>query len=150
MLDRLPALLFAVAAVIAATGYLLQTTPAANAQFTGPVVTGGEAPWVSVAGTTTTDNEIVYTVPADRTFVLTGLCADQGSSTNGPVYEVGSVTTPKIRGMWLTCTYGVNDPRFDNFVVTGRARIPFAPGTGVQLGWGNGTQYTLQGYLAQP
>lgn len=150
MLDRLPTLLFGLAAVLAATGYLLGSTPNARAQFTGPVVTGGEAPWVSVSGTTTSADEVVYTVPADRTFILTGLCADNGSITNGPVNEVTSVTTPKIRGMFLTCTWASNTPPFDNFVVTGRARIPFAGGSGVQLQWPNGTQYTVQGYLVQP
>lgn len=146
---QLPLLLLATAALLAAASYAAQAfAPAAQAQDVGPFVVGGEAPWVSVAGTTATANENVYTVPADRIFVMTGMCIG-GSYVSAPVYEVGASTTTKVIGARNGCAY-FSVGTHGNFITNGNARIPFAAGTNVQLGLPAGSSFTLQGFLAQP
>ena len=145
---RIPTLLFSVAAVIAAVGYLIDAAGPARAQDVGPFVVGGEAPWIAVAGTTTTTDEVVYTAPPDRMFVLTGVCMG-GSYVSAPVYEVATVTTTKIHGARTGCTF-FSVGTHGNFLTNGNARIPFAAGSGVALGLPSGVPYTVQGFLAQP
>lgn len=146
---QLPSLLFAIAALVAAIGYVLHgAAPTAQAQDVGPFVVGGEAPWVSFAGVTSTSSEIVYTVPADRMFVMTGVCIG-GSYTSTPIYEVGASTTVKIHSVRTGCAY-FSVGTHGNFLTNGNARIPFAAGTSVQVGLPAGAPYTMQGFLAQP
>ncbi len=148
--DRLPTLVFSLAALVAAAALLAHTSTPASAQF-GPAVTGGEAPWVTVAGSTTTADEIVYTVPADRVFVMTGMCFGYSNYTNLSVDEVGTTTTRKVAGIRNTCTYASSVSAPSNFLTQGNARIPFAPGTGVRIVMSQtGVNYTIQGYLAAP
>jgi hypothetical protein len=145
---RLPLVLLAVAALVTSLGYLLRSVEPAHAQDVGPFVVGGEAPWVSVAGLTSTVDEVVYNVPADRIFVLTAMCI--GNNYNSaPVYELASSSTTKIHGVRNGCTY-FSVGSHNNFITNGNARIPFAPGSGVQLSLPAGVPYTIQGFLAQP
>ena len=145
---RLPLVLFAIAALVMSFGYVLRSVDSAHAQDVGPFVVGGEAPWVSVAGVTSTADEVVYNVPADRVFVLTAMC-NGNNYVSSPVYEVASSTTTKIHGVRNGCTY-FSVGTHGNFITNGNARIPFAPGSGVQLSLPAGVPYTIQGFLAQP
>ena len=136
-------ILIGIAAIIAATGYLLRSLPDAQAQSLGPVVSLGEAPWLSFTGEVAEGvEETIYTVPTDQVFVLTGGCLDYA---NSDIYED---STLKIEGgsnaIYCSTT---------NSAMLGlnTSHIVFAAGSEVIIDAGPGhVEYFLQGYLAHP
>ena len=131
--------LFGIAAILGAVGYLINAFPNAQAQSLGPVVSAGEAPWVSFTGEILPgDTETIYTVPSDQVFVLTGMCA---SETRVNVYEDSTV---KIRGEAYEADCGSTERN--------SAHVVFAAGSEVNLECTphNASIYFVQGYLAHP
>ncbi len=128
--------LLAAAALIAAIAALgLSVLPSASAQPSGPVATGGTHPWKdfygSTAGTTTS---VIYTVPADRVFVVTTF----GSPAVGILKESGAT---KI-------TYTALPEALSN----GNAHMTFQPGSLLQVEnqGPNPMSWYVEGYLAHP
>jgi hypothetical protein len=136
------------AALVLAGAVFIHVLPSSQAQDFGPVVTGGEAPLLAFAGTVTGSQAVdVYTVPADRMFVVTALC------TNAPeldVRELGTSNTLKVKAYSYATRCASTDT--GGFLSRGRGTIPFGPGTTVRLDnqSGSNVYYTLQGYLAAP
>ena len=79
-LPGLAAVLAASALLIFSGGYLLRSTPTAEAQSLGPVFTGGSMPLEFFSGTHSRANTTptaLFTVPAGKTFVMTAACLSQ-------------------------------------------------------------------------
>ena len=141
--------LFGIAAVVFAAGFFLRSLPASQAQDFGPIVTGGEAPWVDFTGSLGPSvSENIYQVPLDRVLVVTGFCGSSGEidlQSND-----GSTTQNRVLGPSnaSNCHSGGN-----GYVGQGQAHIKFEPGDFVRLEnrGSNATRYyVLQGYLAAP
>jgi hypothetical protein len=136
-------ILIGIAAIIAATGYLLRSLPDAQAQSLGPVVSLGEAPWVSITGEVEQETtETIYTVPSDQVFVLTGACLDYSGSD---IYED---STLKIdAGSYASYCSSTHL----GMLGQNTSHIVFAAGSEVIIDAGNNTvEYLMQGYLAHP
>jgi hypothetical protein len=148
--------LLAFAAVIAATGFLafgvaavLHSVPSSQAQDFGPIITGGEAPWVSLSGTLASNSDVdIYTVPVDHAFVLTGLCTSTNQQNLKRVAASG--TTIVARGQ--TGVTVCNSSSAGGYLARGVGRIEFGPGDVVRIHNSEATtrEYSLQGYLAAP
>jgi len=134
--------ILAVAVLVAAIGYFVGSLGAANASFSGPVITGGESPWVSFAGEPTLlegESVTLYTVPSDRALVITGA---KVRSNDIDLYEGD---TKRIGGG--------SDAMYSGFLAHGNGHISFAAGSVVRLvnSGSDGTlHYIIYGYLAHP
>ena len=113
----------------------------AQAYPSGPEITGGEAPWVSLSGISSSyASDTVYTVPDDRVFVVTG------AIMNSYDIHLYADSTLKVNGYSRAMYF---DSR--GFLSQGNGRVVFEPGTNVVLiSDGPGRYYTIQGYLAHP
>ena len=134
-------ILMGACAVILSVAVLVHAVATAEAYPSGPEVTGGEAPWVSLAGSATAyTSTTIYTVPADRQFIVTGAVMNQ---TTVHMYEDG---TMKVNGYSRAMLEGNT-----GFLASGRGRIAFAAGSNVVLqNESSSAAYTIQGYLAHP
>ncbi len=145
-LGGVAAVLFGLAALVGAGGYVLGNLPSAEAQDFGPVVTGGENPYMSWSFVATTGDVDLVTVPADRVFVMTGVASPSHGWT---VSEVGATTTQKAAhhsvNAWTDEGAAVN-----GYLAQGRGTVVFAPGTTVRLSSTVAVHIDLQGYLAAP
>ena len=134
--------IFSVAALVAAIGYFVGSLSAANASFSGPMITGGASPWVSFAGDWTLaggDSVTLYTVPADRALVITG------ARLASPHVDLYEGDTKRIDGY--------SDAMLSGFLAHGNGHISFAPGSEVRLVNPDDTvalHYIINGYLAHP
>ena len=147
------ALLFGLAAVVGAFGYLVGNLPEAEAQDFGPVITGGETPFVSGSGNCAVSSTcVLYTVPVDRSFVLTGFSSRY---VNFFLYENdGAATVERFRGQsGAGSANGINTGSAggSGYLAAGRGAIVFAAGSTVDLATGDfALNYSFQGYLAAP
>jgi hypothetical protein len=143
--------LFGIAAIIFALAFALNGLPHAGAQPTGPSVTGGENPWLSWTGTVGPEaSSTVYTVPADRVFIVTGACFGMPSSPL--LVDLLEGSTPKLLGYSraATCDGSVGA---GGLVGAGAAHIKFSSGSTVILENNDTNQtatYYMEGYLAAP
>jgi len=135
--------IFAVAVLVAAIAYFIDSLGAANASFSGPTITGGESPWISFAGDPTLlmgESETIYTVPSDRSLVITGA---RLSTSLVDLYEG---ETLRIDGGSDAMSYG--------FLAHGNGHISFPAGAEVRLVNPDGSSarpyYIIFGYLAHP
>ncbi len=152
ILGGLAALCVGIGVAAAGVGHLLRSVPSASAaDGIGPAVTGGVHPWVNLAGLTSgvDADTVIFDVPADRIFVMTGGCVN------------GSVATLRQDGL-EKMHYNTKLVRCDNInsdqdngpnlLRNGNAHIVFEPGTQVVIShpvpaaW----SYYLEGYLARP
>ncbi len=121
----------------------------AQAHPAGPVVTGGAHPWQDFSGTVAGNAFVdLYTVPADRVFVVTGMCTS--NSTLDLRELVSSITNLKLEGgTTAALCAGTNT---GGYLAQGRGHVTFAAGTTVRLQntYSNQVDYTLEGYLAAP
>ena len=130
----------AIAALIAASALFAHVLPPAVAQPTGPVVTGGSHPWVDGFGlTAVSTTDVMYTVPADRIFVMTTL-----SSTNGAGFLLKENGSQKLNSSVAVMMTALS---------SGNGHMTFQPGSEVQFtnsGSGNSFYWYFEGYLAHP
>ncbi len=133
--------LMALSAVILSSAILVHAIASASAYPSGPEVTGGEAPWISLAGdAAATTATTIYAVPDDRVFIVTGAIIDR---TSVHMYEDG---TMKVNGYSRAMLEGNT-----GFLTSGEGHIAFAPGSNVVLNnESSSAAYTIQGYLAHP
>ncbi len=125
---------------------------AAPAQDLGPVIVGGEQPWQSFTGTISASQTLdLFTVPADRAFILTGGCVQNG--TNAQEVDLLQSAATKVDGSTtiLLCNPGSGAT---SMFAAGRAHVLFPAGSTVQL-QASGTlsfsaAYYFEGYLAHP
>ncbi len=134
-------ILLAISAVILSVSVLIHAVSTASAYPSGPEVTGGEAPWVSMSGSTNPHStKELYTVPDDRILVLTGAILN---SYDVHLYQDGVL---KVNGY----SRAMNADE-GGMLSQGNGRIVFDPGTNVILHSDGSTRYySLQGYLAHP
>ncbi len=149
-------------ALIAAALFCLEAVPGvALGSPEGPVLTGGSAPWLSLAGTIADGNtDVVYTVPADRVFVVTAACYGNDSLSaphNGHLSLLEGSTVRVGQGLaWGSCRFPGNNSAMPEPLAIGRGRLTFAPGSDVAVEYMSNlvgyppTQYFVQGYLAAP
>jgi len=135
--------LFGLAAVILSVSVLVHAMSPASAYPGGMEVTGGESPYVSFTGridpsTTST----VYTIPADRVFVLTGAVAN---SNDVHLYES---ETMKVNGY----SNVMSDDGQNGFLTQGNGTVVFAGASALRVHNDSGSHryYSIQGYLAHP
>lgn len=143
------------AAILAATGlllfgagYLLRSTPSAQAQSLGPVFTGGTMPLLYFSGSVPqnqTSPSVVYTVPAGKTFVLTSACMNRSYLV---VTDDGAEKwAPNLR----LSEYNNSAPNL--LCSQGNGQIPFTSGSEVGVAGtcaacsSSTRDYTIQGYL---
>ena len=136
--------LFGIAAILAAGGYFVQTLSDAEAQSFGPVISAGEAPWKTFTGNVlASTSEVIYTVPSDQIFVLTGICLAYAST------DVYQDSTLKIEG-------GSNAAYCSSSSVgmlgLNNGHVVFEPGTEliIETDTHQPSDYMIQGYLAHP
>ncbi len=147
--------LLLVACLVGAVAFFANAPPRpAQASPSGPSSIGGAHPWLDFTGTaapfTTTT---VYTVPAGRVFIVTGLCATVGTSGNTSNHvDLLEDSTDKYLGdtqahSCTTTPYGLG---------LGKGHIPFAAGADVVIKhWPTSVNdpdanYYIEGYLAAP
>jgi hypothetical protein len=141
--------LIGIAAIIAATGYLLRSLPDAQAQSLGPVISQGEAPWISLTGRVEGgDTEALYTVPSDQVFVLTGACL---SDSDADIYEDSTLKVDS-RSFAAYCDYAQNySVAYVGMLGRNTSHIVFEADSVVSIEAQDGdAEYMLQGYLAHP
>ncbi len=141
--------LFGLAALVFAAGFFLRSLPSTQAQDFGPVVTGGEAPWVDFTGSldalATVD---LYTVPSDRALVLTAVSM---SNESLDLWETGPAGAA-LRVEGHTNVMNSYSGR-GGALARGTGHTTFGPGTTVH---GRSTDnnysrfYYVQGYPAAP
>jgi hypothetical protein len=132
--------LLSVAALILSGGFFLQSLRVANAQPTGPAITGGEPPWVDFAGDVGAREFVdVYEVPADRALIVTGMSVEYN---NVDLYQDAVMLVD-----------GTSGAMFSRFLGAGKARITVAPGSTLRV-YNNvdsrSFPYVIQGYLVHP
>jgi hypothetical protein len=140
-------LIVSLAVFVFSVGYLLRSIPRAEASPAGPEVTGGTHPYKSFSGTTGSTATTVYTVPADRIFVLTGACVNFLDIRQDSELKVKGSTTATY------CSSSTGASAATGFLARGQGQIVFEPGTNLIIDSSSGTQntpYVLQGYLAHP
>ncbi len=122
------------------------------AQDLGPVIIGGEQPWQSFTGTISASQSIdLFTVPADRAFILTGGCIQNG--TNAQEIDLLQTGGLKVDGSTtiLLCNPGSGAT---SMFAAGRAHVLFPAGSTVQLSAAASLSfsaaYYFEGYLAAP
>jgi hypothetical protein len=148
---KISVLIFALAALVLSTGYLLRSVPRASASPPeGPEVTGGTHPYKSFTGSTGATDVTVFTVPNDRIFVLTGACVGEATDIlQGNDTKIAANSLAAYCGKFAT----TNPTTGTNFLAVGQGHIVFEPGTTVRIKSRDGTAvqaYALQGYLAHP
>lgn len=123
-----------------------------SAQDLGPVIVGGEQPWQTVTGTVSATQTLdLFTVPADRSFILTGGCIQNG--TNAQEIDLLQSGIQKVDGSTtiLLCNPGSGAT---SMFAAGKAHLIFEPGTTVQLQASASLSFTaayyFEGYLAHP
>ena len=147
--------LLLLACLVGAVAFLIDGSPRpAQAGPSGPSVTGGGHPWLDFRGSLSpfTDTTI-YTVPADRVFILTGMCAahDSNQTSNHVDLLEGNVEVYRGEVQAHSCRstnpYGLGK---------GQGRIPFAAGSDVVVKHfptsvtDPDVYFYLEGYLAAP
>jgi hypothetical protein len=140
--------LFAFAAALG----VLMLPGAVPAQDLGPVIIGGEQPWQSFTGTISASQSLdLFTVPADRAFILTGGCVQNG--TNAQEIDLMQSSSLKVDGSTtiLLCNPGSGAT---SMFAAGRAHVLFPAGSVVQLqsaaSLSFSAAYFFEGYLAHP
>jgi hypothetical protein len=110
--------------------------------------TGG-MPLLSFSGIHNSNTQIIYTVPADRVFVLTGAVSRSGSDyTYFSIYEN---SVEKISQWLITNVSHGPWPTTCHALCSNQARIPFSSGSQIKLqASSTGNYYLIQGYLANP
>ncbi len=143
--------LFGIAAILFGLAALVLALPTSQAQDFGPVVTGSDNPWLSFSGYVSGQSATsVYTVPADRSFVLTGACTDSEQVDLRGIDALGNDTL-RLEGntyaMHCIASGGPGGPP-----VRGEARIVYTAGSQVRVSNGHSVSrpYFIQGYLAAP
>ncbi len=133
--------LMGLAAVVLSSAVLVHAMATASAYPSGPEVTGGEAPWVSLTGSApATASTTIYTVPDDRMLVVTGAIMQR---TSVHMYEDSVMKVNGYSRVMVEDNTG--------FLTSGRGRIAFAAGSNVVLNnESSAAAYTIQGYLAHP
>jgi len=152
ILGGLATLCIGIGVAAAGVGHLLQSMPTASAaDGIGPAVTGGVHPWVNLAGTTSGAalDTVIFDVPADRIFVMTGGCVDGTVA----ILRQDGIEKMHYNTLLLRCdSLSSDQDNVSNLVRNGNAHIVFEPGTQVILShpvaaaW----PYYLEGYLARP
>lgn len=143
-LHLLPLTVLSFAALLLAGGFFLRSIGPARAEALGPVTTGGSWPGESFTGLIGSfENQLLLTVPADRMFIVTGVCT--GNSTVD-LYEGGTL---RIDGNSWAMYCGDGD---NGFLANGRGQLGFPPGSEVRItNTNSGTYaYALQGHYAAP
>jgi hypothetical protein len=131
--------------------------PDARANPTGMQApsTGG-LPYVSITGTHNGGNNdpvVIYTVPNNRVFILTGLI---GYTANDSVYyDIYENMTLKVLGVLIPSPRAHDSHKLCSFLCSNQAVVPFSSGSEIKLQPTNGTgsmshRYMIQGYLANP
>ena len=141
--------LFGLAALVFAAGFFLRSLPMSQAQDFGPMVTGGEAPWVDFTGellpNATAD---LYTVPADRALVIVAASMNRDSLD---LWETGPAgTLLRVEGDSNVMN---SESGRGGALARGTGHTMFGPGTTVQLRSTDPDYsrfYYVQGYLAAP
>lgn len=135
----------------AGIGHLLRSVPSAHAEGIGPTVTGGVHPWVNLAGQTdgVASDTLVYTVPADRIFVLTGGCV---SGTFATLQQDADLKMHYLTRLLHCDNTGTDQDNAVSLVRGGNAHIVFEPGSQVVIHHDVAfpARYYFEGYLAQP
>ena len=137
--------IFALAALVASLGYLIESLSIANADAPEPIGFGGESPWKSFAleahALTPGASTAVYTVPLDKAFVMTGA---------------------KISNLWIDLyddtekrIVGKSNAATNGFLAQGNGHIRFDPGTSIRVANSHSVStisfsYTIYGYHTQP
>lgn len=136
----------------AGIGHLLQSIPAAQAaEGIGPTVTGGAHPWVNLAGITdgATNDTLIYTVPADRIFVMTGGCV---WGTFATLQQDADIKMHYLTRMARCDDVNNDQDNGPNLLRQGSAHVVFEPGTQVVIHHDapSAVRYYFEGYLAHP
>jgi|GEM_PF-5473755 len=142
------AVLAAIALMLFGGGYMIRSMPTAQAQSLGPAFTGGQMPLMFFSGLQnrrTTSPTTVYTVPAGKTFVMTGACLSQSYLT---VTQDGADKWEPNSGI---SDYGSSD---NNFLCShARGQVPFPSGSVLGIAGtcpscsSSNYAYAMQGYL---
>ncbi len=154
--------LFGIAAIFGSLGVLalglaalLHAVPQSQAQDFGPVVTGGEQPWRSFTGEVPVNANVdLFTVPQDRSFVVTTACVRWVNSWNSHLVDLaeGGTGAVRVQGETFLLLCDDEDSTGTSFN-TGRGHAVFEAGEIVRL-TGSGivtpVPYYVEGYLAAP
>ncbi len=143
------------AALVAAAGFLtfgvaavLHSVPESQAQDFGPVVTGGENPWIYSQGDVAPNTTVTaYTVPADRSFVLTAACFDDSLMDLQEITAL-SVSHNVVQGQTFAAL--CNTSNGGGFLARGTGHIVFGPEAQVRVRNRNASdtrEYIINGYL---
>jgi len=136
--------LFALTIFFLSAATLLYALPAARAYDLGPTITGGEQPYLSFTGTVNKNSTTtLYSVPADRVFVLTALTWDGGGYSGSDTYKI-------YRGSEVIMETVAVSQRLFKY---GYGAFPFPPGSQLKIENGDSSyklNYFAQGYLARP
>lgn len=143
---RFDRVLLGLAVLFFVGGIALRTAGDVDAQALGPVAVGGDHPWVDFGGTVLAgQNVTLFTVPADRVFVLSGGCYRGGR------VEMLEDSTVRVvaDSLALICTHtnGAGTP-----FAHGRGHLTFPAGSQVRLQSivSSDSTYYFEGYLAHP
>ena len=137
--------IFALAALVASLGYLIESLSIANADAPEPIGFGGESPWKSFSHSDRTvavgGSTAVYTVPPDRAFVITG------AKINNTWFDLYQDAEKRISGRSRAMQNG--------FLAQGNGHIRFEPGTSIRIANKHPevsitAGYTIYGYHTQP
>lgn len=152
ILGGLAALAFGIGVGAAGVGHLLQSIPSVRAaDGIGPTITGGAHPWVTMSGVLSNVdvNTVVYTVPPDRIFIMTGGCVDNSTAD---LYQDGTLRMEGNTEL-LRCdnTSSSNDNN-PSLLRLGNAHIVFEPGSQVivNVSAASTFPYYFEGHLAHP
>jgi hypothetical protein len=128
----------------------------ANSMGMQAASTGG-VPYLSFTGIHNGGNNnpgVIYTVPIDRIFILTGLVGyTSGENASFDIYENNNL---KVLGTFLVIPRAMSSSsKLCESLCANQAVIPFAPGSEIKIQPTNGTSainhyYMIQGYLANP
>jgi hypothetical protein len=142
---------------VAVFGYYASSSiPEAHANPTGmQAPTSGGHPYVNLTGTHSSNSDLVlYTVPSDRIFILTGILGY--SESNIATFNILENTTLRINYEYINHPRQNNDASGCNYLCNNQGHIVFSAGSQVVLqfsGVGSGTsshRYMIEGYLANP
>jgi hypothetical protein len=109
--------------------------------------TGG-VPLLSFSGQITiVGSETIYTVPADRVFILTGAYGNSGATYM--YWDIYENSTEKVSRYLLTNSRPNTGTQLCHALCSNQARIPFSSGSQIKLqSYEAGGYYMIHGYLA--
>jgi len=135
--------LFAIAAIIACSGYFVQSLNSAHAIPTGPSVELGEQPWRSFSGEVEDAYIALVEVPADRVFIVTTFVAHE-------YINAYQDSTLKLEG---NTNAGSSGGAHNKALSVGNGHMVFEPGSTFQIRNAHTPSdyaYYIEGYFARP